>query len=85
LGLAYHHRIQAGSHAEQVPHRITLAVFVEMLVDGAGFDLEVLADEATEISRAVGRARQKLHPVAGGDDQRLLDAGMPGQALGGFG
>ncbi len=40
----------------------------------AGAEAEVLAHEALQIAMAVLRAREDLHPVAGGDDHALLDA-----------
>jgi hypothetical protein len=76
LVLADHHRVEAGRHREQVAHRTVLVVHVQVLGQlmrrHAAVPREQLADggDAGVESVHVG---VYLHPVAGGDDERLGD------------
>ncbi len=74
LRLTHHHRIQTRSYAKHMPHRITLAIFIEVLAVRRGIKAVKLLEESVEIGCPIRRARQQLHPVASGNDQSFLDA-----------
>ena len=76
LVLADHHRVEAGRHREQVAHRAVLVVHVQVLGQlvrrHAAVPREQLADRGDAGVEAV-HLGVHLHPVAGGDDERLGD------------
>ena len=81
LRLADDHRVQAGGHAKHVPHRIAIAMFVEVLAIGRRIEAVELAQKPVQVGGAVRGARDQFHPVAGGNDHALLDTGIGRQAL----
>ena len=62
-------------------HRIALVMFVQILAIGLGIEAVELAQETLHIGGTIRGARQHLHPVAGGNDHALLDAGIGRQGL----
>src|SRR5579871_434447 len=80
LRLADHHRVQARSYAEDVPHGVVVTEFVEVLAVGRGIEAVEIAQEPVQARTAVGGTRQDLHPIAGGDDHAFFHTGTGGQS-----
>ena len=85
LGLADDHRIQARSHAEEVPHRVLFAKLVEMRVEFFGGEVKVIVQKSAQVGGAVGGVGHNFHAVAGGDDHALFDAGMSSEVAASIG
>ena len=84
LGLADHHGIEAGGDAKNVTDGLIFAKFVEMTFKLAEIDLEILAQEFTQVAGAVLHVGDKFNAVASGDDHALGHSGMLGQFLAGL-
>ena len=80
LRLAQHHRIQAGSHPEEVPNRLRLPVFIKVRLVVRGTQSKILVQEALQIRAAVSRLRQHFHAITGGKNQPFIHPRMFGQA-----
>ena len=80
LRLAHHHRVQARSHAKQVPDGFAFAVFVQVRLVVGRIQLKVVAQKAAQVHRAIFGLGQHFHPVAGGEDDTFFDPRMPRQA-----
>ena len=83
LGLADHHRIQAGRHAEKMMNRLAAFVMVKARAQRrnrglAGIGQEV-ADQALQV-HAIFARNHHLHAIAGGKNQRFRHA-FPGFQL----
>ncbi len=74
LRFADHHRIQAGGDTEDVLDGFQLLVFEDVGFVFAAAETEVFAHEALQVAGILLGAGKDLHPVAGGDDHRLLHA-----------
>src|SRR5207253_2181820 len=72
LRLAQHHRIQAGSHPEEVPNRLPLPVFIKVRLVVRGTQPKILAQEARQISSAVSPLRQHFHPITARRNQPFI-------------
>ena len=79
LRLTHHHRIQTGSHAEQMTHGIALAVFIKVSFVVGGIQLKVVAQKSTQVDRAIFRLGEHFHPVASGENDPLFHPRMPRQ------
>ena len=85
LRFADDHRIEARSYAEQVPHRIFFAKFVEMRVEFVSREMKVVVQESAQVGVAVGGVGHDLHAIAGGDDHAFFDPGIGGELAAGVG
>ncbi len=70
LWLAEHHRVEAGSDAEHVAHRILLRMAIEVGLDAARRQRVILGQPVHRRGRLFGSAIQ-FHAVAGRQDRRL--------------
>ena len=68
-----------------MPHRILLAVLVEVAVDIGAIQLKVVVQEGAQVGAgSVFRVRQNFDPVAGRKNHALFDARKLRQFLAGF-
>ena len=66
-------------------HRVFLTEFVEMSIEHAGIQVEVVVQESAKISVTIHRVRDDLDAVAGRDHHTLFDSGIGGQLAAGIG
>jgi hypothetical protein len=84
LGLADDHRVEPGRDREQVPDGALVVVVVQVPGDVLGVEVGELGEEAPDLDRpAVEPAdrRVDLHPVAGGQDDALVDPVLAQQVV----
>jgi hypothetical protein len=95
LRLAYDHAVEGAGDAEEVADGFALAEFVEVGLDVAGWDGEVLVEEAEEVGFGLGLdvcgfagvvlQGEEFDAVAGGEDEAFADAGLVEEGAGGVG
>ena len=76
LGLTDYHRIQTGSHAEQVADRIFPAEFVKVRIEFFPLQMKMIAQKSAEVGGAVGGVGHNLDAIAGGNHDPLFDPGI---------
>jgi hypothetical protein len=79
LRLPHDQGIEARGHPEEVPHRLPVVMRVKTAVHLLPVQVPVTKHESVEPIRGLPApgAGQDLHPVTGGQEQGLLDAGHP--------
>ncbi len=92
LGFADDHAVERTGDAEEMPDRFAFAKLVEVWLDVVGRNGEVLVKEAEKVGfglrlrgLCVVLKREKLDPVAGGEDEAFADSGLVEEAEGGVG
>jgi len=95
LGLAHDHAVERAGDAEEVADGFALAEFVKVGLDVAGWDGEVLVEEAEEVGFGLGLDAggfagvvlqgEEFDAVAGGEDEAFADAGLVEEGAGGVG
>ena len=75
LWLAHDHGVEAGGHAEDVPHRVLACVVVELVLGGLQVDVGLALEKVLDLGEsgvAVPRHHHHFHPVARGQDHPLV-------------
>jgi hypothetical protein len=95
LGLANDHAVERAGDAEEVADGFALAEFVKVGLDVAGWDGEILVEEAEEVGFGLGLDAggfagvilqgEEFDAVAGGEDEAFADAGLVEEGAGGVG
>ena len=80
LGLAKDHGVQARGNREEVPHSIVVVVGVDVGLEIPGGGVPGAGPQLKHAGSDVPCAHgEQFHPVAGGEDERLLDGAAQGQ------
>ena len=84
LRLAHHHRIQAGGHAEQMPHRLLIAMLVEVRSQQRRVQAKVPLQKTSQAGSIRLHRGQNLDPITSGDDHAFGHSGHGGQGARGL-
>src|ERR1019366_5418544 len=75
LRLADDHGVEAGGYAEEVADGCLIAVLINMRFEQRGIEGEMVLQKTGQVDGGRFEGGENLHPVAGGDDHALGDAG----------